>query len=75
MHAETTDIRHAKYEARTLAAATLPARSQIEGFGQTCDGEPAPWQRADGLLAQDWQDALICIMPERLQTFTAEGRA
>ena len=72
-----TDIRHAKYEARALAgrAATLSALSQIEGFGQTCDGRPAPGQRADGLLAQDWQDALICIMPGRLQTFTAEARA
>ena len=72
-----TDIRHAKYEARTLAgrAATLPVRSQIERFGQTCDGEPATGQRADGLLAQDWQDALICIMSERLQTFTAGARA
>ena len=72
-----TDIRHAKYEARTLAgrAATLPVRSQIERFGQTCDGEPATGQRADGLLAQDWQDGLICIMSERLQTFTAGARA
>ena len=72
-----TDIRHAKYEARTLAgrAAALPVRPQIERFGQTCDGEPATGQRADGLLAQDWQDALICIMPERLQTFTAGARA